>query len=157
WRVPLLTWRSCATRFPRPSRVLAFCTRSVYELYLIARKVLSDKDEISRWMNETASDNLTLMKALNELVGASAPTADDLRKVIEDFKQLCARAGLNTSQRPPRTADLAKEFGLEKEHKAFFALYSKLVHPSAFLVNSGQQNPSEVVAKSLLFALLDYA
>jgi hypothetical protein len=32
-------------------------------------------------------------------------------------------------------ADVAKEVGLQDEHKAFYKLYSKLVHPSSFSVN----------------------
>jgi hypothetical protein len=144
---------------PAPVQVLALCTRSAYELYLIARKVLSDKDEIARWLDETASDNLVMMAAFVEFLNAAKPLPADFRQAVDGFKDLCASAGLETAKKVTRvpTASLAKEFGLDKEHTALFSLYSKLVHPSAFLVNCGQQNPSEQMGKTLLFALLDYA
>src|SRR5262249_29263217 len=135
----------------------ALATRSVYELYLRARKALSGKQELKRWLDETASDNAFVMEAFFELVGASSPLAGTLRQQIDAFKQMVISKGHDLSERPLGTADLAREFGLEKERKALFGLFSKLVHPSAFLVNGWQHNQAQTLARTLLLRLLDYA
>src|SRR5262249_22142085 len=104
---------------PAPIQVGALCTRSVYELYLLARKVLPDPQERRKWVNETASDNVAIMEALYELV-ASSPLAGTVRGQIDALKRSFTAKGGDVSQRPSRIVDLAKEFGLEKEHKALF-------------------------------------
>ncbi|MCI0380474.1 MAG: hypothetical protein L0215_23050 [Gemmataceae bacterium] len=142
---------------PAPIQVVALCTRSVYELCLLARKVLPDPQERRRWLDETASDNVSVMEAWYELVGVSSPLAGTLRGQIEAFKRGITSKGGDFSQRPSRIADLAKEFGLEKEHKALFGLFSKLVHPSAFLINGWQHNKDQTLATTLILNLLDYA
>jgi hypothetical protein len=142
---------------PAPIQVVALCTRSVYELYLLARKVLPDPQERRRWLDETASDNVAVMESWYELVGASSPLAGTLRGQIDAFKSGIKVKGGDFLQKPSRIVDLAKEFGLEKEHKALFGLFSKLVHPSAFLINGWQHNKDQTLATSLILNLLDYA
>ncbi len=142
---------------PAPIQVVALCTRSVYELYLLARKVLPDAQERRRWLDETASDNVAVMEAWYELIGASSPLAGTLRGQIDVFKSSIKAKGINVLQKPSRIVDLAKEFGLEKEHKALFGLVSKLVHPSAFLINGWQHNKDQTMVTSLILNLLDYA
>jgi hypothetical protein len=95
------------------------------------------------------------MEAWYDLVGASSPMA--LRAQIDAFKSGIKAKGGDFSQKPSRIVDLAKEFGLEKEHKALFGLLSKLVHPSAFLINGWQHNNDQTLATSLILNLLDYA
>jgi hypothetical protein len=142
---------------PAPIHVVALCTRSVYGLYLLARKVLPDPQERRRWLDETASDNVAVMEAWYEVVGASSPLAGTLRGQIDAFKSgITAKRG-NFAQWPSRIVDLAKEFGLEKEHNALFGLFSKLVHPSAFLINGWQHNKDQTLGTSLILHLLDYA
>jgi hypothetical protein len=142
---------------PAPIQVVALCRRSVYELYLLARKVLPDPQERRRWLDETASDNAAVMEAWYELVGASPPLAGTLRVQIDAFKSVIKAKGGDLSQKPSRIVDLAKEFGLEKKHKALFGLFSKRVHPSAFLINGWQHNNDQNLATSLILNLLDYA
>ena len=43
--------------------------------------------------------------------------------------------GFPTVKQPVSTGNLANKVGQEGEHKALFKLYSKLVHPSSYLVN----------------------
>jgi hypothetical protein len=142
---------------PAPIQLLALCTRSVYELYLLARKVLPDPQERRRWLDEMASDNVAVTEAWYELVGASSPLAGTLRAQIDALKRRIVARGGNFSQKPSRILDIAKEFGLEKEHKALFGLFSKLVHPSAFLINGWQHNKDETMTNTLVLYLLENA
>lgn len=142
---------------PCPLQVLALCTRSAYELYLRAKKALSGEQALKQWLDEAASDNVFVLEAFVDLVGASSPLAGPLGQQIGDLKQIVARKGHEPLGRPLGTAELAKEFGLEREHKALFGLFSKLVHPSAFLVNGWQHSQDQTMATTLLVKLLDYA
>jgi hypothetical protein len=142
---------------PAPVQMLGLCTRSVYELYLIARKVLPDAQERRRWLDETVSDYVSVLEAWYEFVGASSPLANTLRGQIDQLKGRIKERGGDISQRPSRIAELAKDFGLEKVHKALFGLFSKLVHPSAFLINGWQHNKDQTIATTLIQTLLDYA
>jgi hypothetical protein len=142
---------------PAPIQVFALCARSVYELYLLARKILPDAQERRRWLDETASDNVFVIEAFYDLVGGISPLAKTLREPIDEYKERLKALGGDLSQRPSRIGELAKEFGLEHEHKALFGLYSKLVHPSAFLINGWQHNKDQTMATTLILNLLGYA
>jgi hypothetical protein len=142
---------------PAPIQVTALCTRAVYELFLLARKVLPDAQERRRWLHETASDNVSVMEAWRALAGRSSPAGKTLRGHIDSSGPQVAATDGNLSHWPSRLGELAREFGLEKEHTALIGLFSKLAHPSAFLANGWPQNKEQALATTLMLTLLDYA
>jgi hypothetical protein len=144
-------------RLPCPIQLLALCARSEYELYLLAKKVFSSDLELRRWLSETASDNLALIEATSALLDHISQDHESAKQEIDAFQTMLRDRGLNENDQPRRLLDLAREFGLEVEHRALFKLYSKLVHPSAFLINGGQYNNDQTIATTLTLKTLEYA
>lgn len=50
---------------------------------------------------------------------------------------------------PASAGNLAKKVAMEKEHKGLFKLYSKLVHPSSYLVNDYSDSATDQNRKIL--------
>jgi hypothetical protein len=139
--------------------VLALCTRSVYELNLRARLVLSSPDRMSEWEAEAAVDKIQVLEGILQLK-TSAET-EDSRKVLEDeiarIQDVLKRHEMPQVDHIPGPAAIAEEVGLSDEHKSLFKLFSKLVHPSSFLVNDYSNAASSEVLQVLQIALQLYA
>ncbi len=58
-----------------------------------------------------------------------------LKIEIERLNNLTTKYGMPVIKQPASTGNIAKTVGLEDEHKALFKMFSKLVHPSSYLVN----------------------
>ncbi|WP_432735220.1 DUF5677 domain-containing protein [Ralstonia solanacearum] len=117
--------------------VLALCARSLYENNLHIRYVLMGEDKLVLWLSEAITDNIQVLEGMLAL-----GTEGDARKQrvillgeIERLSQMRSKYQLPEVKRPSGPVDVAKVVGQEDEHQAFFKLYSKLVHPSSYLVN----------------------
>ncbi len=117
--------------------VLALCARSLYENNLHIRYILMGEDELMLWLSEAITDNIQVLEGMLAL-----DTEGDARKQrvillgeIEKLSQMRSRYQLPEVKHPSGPADVARVVGQEDEHQALFKLYSKLVHPSSYLVN----------------------
>jgi hypothetical protein len=54
-------------------------------------------------------------------------------------------------------SEMAAALGRQSEHKAFFKLYSKLIHPSAYLVNGSADTWGAFIREALAINLQIYA
>ncbi len=121
-----------------PISLIALCTRSTYELNVRVRLVLKSPNNIRTWMSEAADDRIDLLKAIIELSDTENPAAATLRDEVLRCEELKRKHNLpNIRKADTQPIALAREVGLEEEHKALFKLFSKLVHPTSYLVNSG--------------------
>lgn len=117
--------------------VLALSTRSLYEMNIRLRIMLDDESEISKWASELATDKVEVLKGILELdpQDQSADKRAFLENEIVRLKEIVRKHNLPKVTRPEGAYSIAKRVGLEREHKGLFKLFSKLVHPSSFLVN----------------------
>ena len=116
--------------------VLALSTRSIYELNVRLRTLTND-DEQKKWASEAVTDKVQTLEGILSLGSESENIQQRsiLETEIARLKQLVTKFNLPSIKQPASTGNLAKTVDLESEHKGLFKLYSKLVHPSSYLVN----------------------
>lgn len=139
--------------------IMALSTRSLYEINLQVRSVLSSPENMRRWLGQAATDKIQILEGVLELdeTGSSGDRKVVLlRNEIDRLKSLQTRHGLPDA-RPSSAGDIAKAVGLTREHRALFKLWSKLVHPSAYLVNDYQNAASHEVRMMLQIRTQMYA
>lgn len=139
--------------------VLALAARSLYELNLRARHVLASDDNIYLWQAEAVRDKIEVLEGI--LLFQTVGTAEDeraiLRAEINRLKGLAAKYKLPQVERIPSTAQIAASVGQSNHHKALFKLFSKIVHPSSYLVNDYKNAASGNVPTILQIMVQLYA
>ncbi len=131
--------------------VLALATRSQYELNIRLRSVIEKEEELKKWASEAVTDKVQTLEGILLLASESSNLQERLilNQEIERLKSLRVKYGLPEIKRSDGAANIAKSVGLEDEHKALFKLYSKLVHPSSYLVNDYGSAASVEAQKTL--------
>jgi len=117
--------------------VLALSTRSQYELNVRLRSVLEDDNEQKKWASESVTDKVQILEGIL-LLGTELENNQErtiMKQEIDRLKNLRTKYDLPEVKQPASTGSITKTVGLENEHKALFKLFSKLVHPSSYLVN----------------------
>ena len=118
-----------------PLEVLALAARNCLELLVRLKHVLTSKANMMAWLREGVTDKLQVYEGVLSLDrdgAASATIREEMQRVSADM----ASKGLATGQSVAKTAALANAVGMGEEYKAFFKIYSKLVHPTSYAVNS---------------------
>jgi hypothetical protein len=117
--------------------VLALATRNLFELNVRLRDTLRSDEQLKRWHGEAIRDNVELLEGLMRLdnTGENAQSRDVLQKEIDRLHGLQKKYGLPQKGSPP-AKNLAVGVGLEDEYNALFKVFSKLVHPTSYLVNN---------------------
>ena len=113
-------------------------TRNLYELNLRVRYLLADPVNVNLFRAEMISDQIKLLGALAKLVDHSNVEGRATIQRRIDFRRQQLEKNHLEEMKQMMAADLAKQVGATDEHDRFYKLYSKYVHPSAYLVNSGQ-------------------
>lgn len=116
---------------------IAISTRSIYEINIRLRSIIADQESLKKWQSEAVTDKVQALDGILLLANYSDNTAEKniLKQEIERLNGLITKYSLPTIKQPISTGNLAKTVGLENEHNALFKLYSKLAHPSSYLVN----------------------
>lgn len=107
-------------------------------------------------MAETVDDHIEICKALLGLAEPDDPRHELVKLEVAQMEQLKRKH--NSPNLPRATISrLADEVGVPGEYKSLFKLFSKLVHPSALLVNSEHLFKNDWVKDILLMRLQLYA
>lgn len=117
--------------------VLALCTRNIYEINIRARSLIEHQDEMAKWQSEAVTDKVQTLEGILSLANESENINEQniLKSEIDRLNGLVQKYGFPVVKQPASTGNIANKVGQEGEHKALFKLYSKLVHPSSYLVN----------------------
>lgn len=131
--------------------ILATSTRSIYELNVRVRTVLLNENELKNWFSEAVTDKVQILEGILTLGLKSESKSDraTLQQEIDRFQGLITKYEMPVIKHPTNTGSLAKLVGLEEEHKALFKLFSKLVHPSSYMVND-HKTASSIENKKIL-------
>jgi len=120
-----------------PVSFLAFCTRNVFEINLRARHILQSDGNLQQWIAEAVTDNIQVLEGVLSLRQTASPRdVEMLEAEIERIRAVAQKHQVSDSRRLLSVSELAKAVGQESEYRAFFRIYSKLVHPSSYLLNS---------------------
>jgi hypothetical protein len=130
--------------------VFAMVTRNLYEVNLQVRDILRSPDGIQRWQAEAIADKIQMLEGILELdtVSDTASQRAVLRTEIDRLRFLRDKHGL-PNIKPVSAGNIANSVGLSTEHSALFRLFSKLVHPSSYLVNDYKNAASDEIRMTL--------
>ena len=131
--------------------VLALATRNIYELQLRTEHVLSKRSKLELWQAEVALDKTQLIKGILNLhpEDYKPEQRQILQDEIERVDNLLDKYNLQKPKRILPVGQIAKELGKEKDYKSLFKLFSKLVHPSSYLVNDYANAAAEEIRETL--------
>jgi len=139
----------CCAGLDTPIEVLALAARNTFELWLRLKDILESDGNRQAWRNEAFTDQLEVYEAILSLQGPEE-VKGVIRDEIERVKQQAVVRGLTPRSKLKKMPDLAKDAKCEEEYKAFYKLYSKLVHPSAWFVNMPNAVASEMYHMTLI-------
>ena len=116
---------------------IATSTRSIYEINVRLRSLIADQENLKKWQSEAVTDKVQALEGVLLLANNSENITEQniIKQEMARLNGLIIKYGLPPIKQPISTGNLAKTVGLENEHNALFKLYSKLVHPSSYLVN----------------------
>lgn len=124
--------------------LLAWCTRNLFELDLIARYVLSSDEHLVDWAAALAAERVQTFEGLLALCTEMTP--EDRKSILDQIAPEIERHrdGSKTllgkePHRMPQVPELAAEVGQTKEYRALFRFCSVFVHPSSWAVNSDEE------------------
>lgn len=129
---------------------IALATRNLYEINLQTLDILRSSDSLQRWLGEAVTDKIEVFEGILSLdtVDAAVEPHEVIRTEIERLLSLRKKHVLPAA-RPSGAVEIAKSVGRTEEHKALFKLFSKLVHPSSYLVNNYKDANSDEIAMML--------
>jgi hypothetical protein len=117
--------------------ILALATRSQYEINIRLRSVIKSDSELMKWSSEAITDKVQTLEGILSLDSDvdNIKARSILNSEILRLKSLAVKYSLPEVKNPASAGNIAGSLGLEAEHKALFKMFSKLVHPSSYLVN----------------------
>ena len=115
--------------------ILALATRNTFELWLRFKHVTSSDTNCKRWRDENLTDQLQIYEAVLTLPG-QPNSKETIREEMRRVTKLAKERGVKPAGKPLKAVELAREVGEQEDYAAFYKLYSKLVHPSSWSVNS---------------------
>jgi hypothetical protein len=139
-----------------PLEVVALAARSVFELFVRLKYVLMSDQYALQWRSEAAKDQIEIYDAILTLSGDEAAMSQ-ISSEINRVKFHSNDRGLDQSMKIMNAVEVSKKVGLQDEHKAFYKLYSKLVHPSSFSVNWPDAVSSPMYRDSMIVNTQVYA
>ncbi|EJM74049.1 DUF5677 domain-containing protein [Pseudomonas sp. GM60] len=117
--------------------ILGLATRSLYELNLQLRLALKDPAYIQAWCSEVITDKIQIYEGILGIQSTTETTQQKLilQTEIEKLHNLRVKYQLPAEKSTLTAAQKAKSLGISNEHSNLYRLFSKIVHPSSYLVN----------------------
>lgn len=117
--------------------LIALCTRNLFELNIRLRLIVKNESSLNTWMSEMVMDENQILKAISTIANDNHNVELEL---FEDKKKLnnsiLDKHNLESVKKAESVKDIATEAGELEEYMALFKLFSKLLHPTSYLINS---------------------
>ncbi len=138
--------------------ILALSARNMFELNVRLRDVMRSDEQMKRWHGEAIIDKKQFLEGFLRLQTASDNTDAKgvLNSEIARLLSLQAKHNLPSKGSPP-ARNLSEGVGLVDEYDAFFKVFSKLIHPTSFLINDPKNADTEEHRSILVVQLQIYA
>lgn len=115
------------------TEVVALCARNLFELNLFLRHIMSGSTYLKGWVGQCVTDRREAGEALAALTDDPRVKATIAAGVAGDA-EILQKHGITAASRF-NVKKLAEQYGLLSEYQALYKLFSKVVHPSSWLVN----------------------
>jgi hypothetical protein len=121
--------------------VLAWVARSLFELNLVVRYILSSNERLEKFTTEAFVDQIQIYEGFLHLQQEDTPqkTIQLVQDQLSKLRSILDKHGRKPAKKLLGAGEMADDLGVKDEYAAFFKLYSKYVHPTSFLVNSSPQ------------------
>lgn len=138
--------------------ILALGVRNMFELNIRLRHVLRSEDQLKRWHGEAIIDKIGFLEGFLKLqtVTENNDAKQVLNSEIARLLALQSKYQLPSKGSPP-AKNLATGVGLLDEYDTFFKMFSKLVHPTSFLINDTKTADTNEIRSILTLQLQLYA
>ena len=117
--------------------IYAWIARNLFELNLIVKYILLSPDNVAKFGNERVQDELEMLERILEIKEIDEDEALTFKNRIKRLKQTADKHH-RTLSKPLPIWKLADATDMGDEHKSYYKLYSKYVHPSSWLINGPQ-------------------
>lgn len=120
---------------PTDVETSARAVRNCLELDLIVRYLLESAENVRNWFSLRAYEEIDILESQLRVFGEEAAPADRevLQRRVRELRALIAKHGMPKANRLPRWSELAKRYGLRGDYEALYGLFSKYIHPCAWL------------------------
>lgn len=119
--------------------VSALATRNIYEINLQLRALLEIEGRQDAWQSEAVLDKRQMLEGIMALSQNENSKLSNETHILQSevlrLTELIVKYNLPSISSHTQPAKLAKKLGMESEHASMFKFYSKLVHPTSYLVN----------------------
>lgn len=117
--------------------LVALCTRNLFELNIRLRSIIKSENSLNTWMSEMVMDENQILDTVSTIANNSHAAEMNL---FENKKKLNSalleKHNLKSVKSPETVKSVAKDVGELEEYTALFKLFSKLLHPTSYLINS---------------------
>lgn len=136
--------------------ILAFCARNFYEIHLWVRYIQKDSQCLQEWILSGAKDQNDIL----EFCGIMASIFPNEKFSVENAKlkseKLYKKYNIRLPEKNIGPRSLGKKLNKENEY-FIYTFFSKLLHPSFYLVNNLQEMQNLEVEKMLIMFIQLYA
>jgi len=135
-----------------PIEVAAGACRTVFELNLRTRFMISHLDYIREFAAERAFEEISITKSFIKLIHEDTPNEfiKPLEERIEEIKRITNKWKME-KPKGKSTKELAKDADLVTEYETLYNFYSKYTHGSAWLVNSSNEQRDGEPFRNIFF------
>lgn len=113
----------------------AWAARNLFEIYLLCVYIIQDESRARQFVSQKAVDELQINEGFMSLCrNSNDPSLPHVRERNERIKRALEKHSMDVSLRPWSVKFLAEKTENQVEYEAFFKLYSKYVHPSAWVI-----------------------
>lgn len=117
--------------------LVALCARNLFELNIRLRSIVKHECSLNTWISEMVMDENQILDAISTIANDSHAAELEL---FENKKKLnnslLDKHGLKSVGKPETVKSIAKDVGELEEYIVLFKLFSKLLHPTSYLINS---------------------
>lgn len=113
----------------------ARAVRNCFELSLIVQYLLESPENVKNWLSLRTHEEIDIFESMLRVFGEdSDPVArEKVQAWVRALQAHNAKHQMPKATRLPRWSELAKRYGLRDEYDALYGLYSKYIHPCAWL------------------------
>jgi hypothetical protein len=135
--------------FQTSTPMASWACRNTLELTIIAKYVLSKKQNADNFTNDLLIDGKEMFHAVHDWIQHHEKVPEPVLQTITNFEREIIRQGVKQTKHLD-IADMAKAVNYYEEHRTMNRLTSKLVHMSAFSVMGDYDQGELVTLRSLL-------
>ena len=117
--------------------LVALCTRNLFELNIRLKSIIKDENSLNTWMSEMVMDENQILDAISTIANDNHAAELELfkdKKILNN--SILDKHNLRSVKSPETVKSIAEKVGEMEEYTALFKLFSKLLHPSSYLINS---------------------